>query len=241
LFFLLLSTKIKQAFRKDRYIGENISLFLDVQDYLLREVKPGLAFLADWEKAYDLADRGFLQESLNQFGFGSNFIRWFSVLHTGSTCKIIINSFLTDTFQVLCGVRQGCPLAPLLFLCVVEPLAEALRLSKVSGISLPDGKRLIYSGYADDTTVYISDAKDLSKILSIFEKFSYVSGMKLNVGKCTVIPMGSLINAPKPPSCPYRWLTDHADLERLLGIPVGIKLEKKECQVDAFCSKQAFQ
>jgi hypothetical protein len=147
------------------------------------------------------------------------------VLHAGSTCRIIINSSLTDTFQVLCGVRQGCPLAPLRFLCVVEPIAEALRASKVAGISLPDGKRLIYSSYADDTTVYISDAKDLPKVLSIFENFSYVSGMSLNVGKCTVILMGSLINAQKPASCAYTWLTDCNHLERLLGIPVGIKFE----------------
>jgi hypothetical protein len=32
------------GFLKDRYIGENITVFLDVQEYLLKEVKPGLAF-----------------------------------------------------------------------------------------------------------------------------------------------------------------------------------------------------
>jgi hypothetical protein len=47
------------GFLKGRYIGENITVFLDVQEYLLKEVKPGLAFLADWEKAYDPADRFF--------------------------------------------------------------------------------------------------------------------------------------------------------------------------------------
>jgi hypothetical protein len=161
------------------------------------------------------------------FGFGPQFVQWFSVLHAGSICKIIINSFLTDTLQVFSGVRQGCPLAPLLFLCVVEPLAEALRSSKVAGISLPDGKRLIDFGYADDTTVYLSDGKELPKVLSIFDKFSYVSGMKLNVGKCTVIPMGTLLSAQKPPSCPYKWLTDGDDLERLLGVPAGIKFENE--------------
>jgi hypothetical protein len=215
------------GFLKDRYIGEIITIFLDVQEYLLKTVKPGLAFLADWEKAYDLADRSFLKVSLCQFGFGPQFIQWFSVLHAGSLCKFIINSFLTDTFRVFSGVRQGCPLAPLLFLCVVEPLAEALRSSKVAGIRLPDGKRLIYSGYADDTTVYISDSKELPKVLTIFEKFSYVSGMKLNVGKCTVIPLGTLLNAQKPASCPYKWLTDGDDLERLLGVPIGIKFENE--------------
>jgi hypothetical protein len=58
----VLSTLIhadQTGFLKDRYIGENISLFLDIQGHLAKEVKPGLALLADWEKAYDLVDRDF--------------------------------------------------------------------------------------------------------------------------------------------------------------------------------------
>lgn len=93
------------CFLKDRYIGEN-TVFLDVQKYLLKEVKPGLAFLADWEKAYDLADCSVLQESLRYFGFGPIFIRWFSVLHAGSTCRIIINSFLQTLFKSCAGLDK---------------------------------------------------------------------------------------------------------------------------------------
>jgi hypothetical protein len=63
----VLSTLIhadQTGFLKDGYIGENISLFLDIQEHLAKEVKPGLAFLADWEKTYDLVDRDFLKASL---------------------------------------------------------------------------------------------------------------------------------------------------------------------------------
>jgi hypothetical protein len=101
----------------DRYIGENITIFLDVQEYLLKTVKPGLAFLADWEKAYDLADCSFLKENLCQFGFGPQFVQRFFVLHAGPVCKVILKSFQKDTFRIFSGVRQGCPLAPLLFMC----------------------------------------------------------------------------------------------------------------------------
>jgi hypothetical protein len=119
-------------------------------------------------------------------------------------------------------------------------LQNALRSSKIAGIRLPDGKRLFYSGYADDTTVYISDRNKLPKLLSIFKKFSYVSGMRLNVGKCTVIPMGILLSAQKPPSCPYRWLTDGDDLERLLGVPVGIKFENEAVSKSLLLKLQDF-
>jgi hypothetical protein len=88
-----------------------------------------------------------------------------SVLHSESLSKIAINGFLTEPLAVECGVRQGCPWAPLLFLCAVEPLGVALRSSNIKGIMLPDGKRIVYSGYADDTTLYLNDLDDLDSAL----------------------------------------------------------------------------
>jgi hypothetical protein len=93
----------QSGFLKDRYSGENISLFLDVQEHLMKEVKPGFSFLADWEKAYDLVDRPFLKTCLEQFGFGDYFVRWFSRLHNNTTAKVIINGFLTKAFPVESG------------------------------------------------------------------------------------------------------------------------------------------
>jgi hypothetical protein len=49
--------KDQTSFLKNRYIGENITLFLDTQEYLSKSLKRGYAFLADWEKAYDCIER----------------------------------------------------------------------------------------------------------------------------------------------------------------------------------------
>jgi hypothetical protein len=87
--------KDQTSFLKDRYIGENITLFLDIQEYMAKELQTGLCFLADWEKAYDLIDRPFLKKCFLQFGFGDSFTCWFSVLHNESCAKLIVNSFLT--------------------------------------------------------------------------------------------------------------------------------------------------
>jgi hypothetical protein len=146
--------KDQTGFLKDCYIGKNITLFLDIQECMAKELWSSLCFLADWEKAYDLVDRPFLKKCLLQFGFGDSFTHWFSVLHNESCAKVIVNSFLTKPFNVLSGGRQGCPWAPLLFLCAIEPLACALRHSELKGVILPDGQNVIYSGYADDTTLF---------------------------------------------------------------------------------------
>jgi hypothetical protein len=186
--------KDQTSFVKDRYIGENISLFLDTQHYLYKTNKTGYAFLADWEKAYDRIDRPFLEETLQAFGFGPDFINWFNLLHKDSNAQVILIGFLTESFGVQSGVRQGCPWAHFLFFVGIEPLACALKNnSSVNGIDLPDGKTLLYSGYGDDTTLFLSSLEDLHKCVSTFNIYSKYSGMKLNLSKSTVVPLGATL------------------------------------------------
>jgi hypothetical protein len=87
--------KDQTGFLKNRYIGENITLFLDTQEYLSKSSKRGYAFLADWENAYNRIDRNFIEQSLAAFGFGPQFCKWFRLLHKDSTAQVIINGFLT--------------------------------------------------------------------------------------------------------------------------------------------------
>jgi hypothetical protein len=90
-------------------------------------------------------------------------------------------------------------------------------------IPLPNGKRPVYSGYADDTTLYLSEPAELKLAMRIFEEYSKVSGMRLNVEKYCIIPFGSLMDEPKPPDCAFKWLSNPSDMEKVLGVPVGVK------------------
>jgi hypothetical protein len=116
------------------------------------------------------------------------------MLHKDSNAQVILNGFLTENFDVQSGVRQGYPWAPFLFLVGIEPLACALRNnSTVNSIGLPDGKKLLYSGYTDDTTLFLYSLEDLHKCVSTFNIYSKYSGMKLKLSKSTVIPLGAAL------------------------------------------------
>jgi hypothetical protein len=166
-----------------------------------------------------------MKHNLTYFGFGEYFLRWFSVLHAQSIACVTINAFLTEPFAVESGVRQGCPWAPFLFLCAIEPMANALRSSDLEGLKLPDGRRVIHSGYAVDTTLFLSGLDILFQAIPIFDTYAAVSGMKLNSTKCSIIPLGTLVDAKSPTNCPFEWLTDDSDPESLLGVPVGIEFQ----------------
>ena len=69
------------------------------------------------------------------------------------------------TFPLKSGIRQGCPLSPLLFNIVLEVLATAIREEKeIKGIQIgKEGGKL--SLFADDMIHYIENSKDTTRKL----------------------------------------------------------------------------
>ena len=106
-----------------RFIGENVALLRDVVHYA-NEANLPLAILSlDQEKAFDRVDWPFLQSTLLRMGFGPSFIKWVALFYTDIRSSILINSYASRHFKPSRGVRQGCPLSPLLYVLTVEVLA----------------------------------------------------------------------------------------------------------------------
>ena len=91
-------------------------------------------------------------------------------------------------FLLRSGIRQGCPLLPLLFNIVLEVLASAIRQQKaIKGIHI--GKEVKLSLFADDMIFYMEDPKDSTKkLLELIHEFSKVAGYKINVQKSAAFP-----------------------------------------------------
>ncbi|KAE9266852.1 hypothetical protein PR003_g31975, partial [Phytophthora rubi] len=83
--------------------------------------------MLDFKKAYDTVARDFLFLAMQRFGFSPAFIAMIRKLHNGTIARFLVNGELSEPQEVLSGIRQGCPLAPLLFLLAAEILALAIR------------------------------------------------------------------------------------------------------------------
>lgn len=157
----------------------------------------------DFSKAYDMVSWRFLYAVMERMGLPNQFTAMVKMLLQGASASVLVNGAPSVPFPICWGVRQGCPLAPLLFLLVAEALAEgtqaALREGTLRGITLPDGEsQQILTQFADDATFSIhSSAQYLATASELMDKFGLASGLYINRSKCALYWYG---NDPPPPT-----------------------------------------
>ena len=139
---------------KDRYIGKNIRLILEVIDYLNTYNKPGLLFFADFEKAFDSISHKCMLNSLQTLNFGPDIIQWTKVFYTNIQSIILNNRHMSESFSIQKGVRQRCPLSSFLFIICIQILTDYIKNNKnIKGITVQE-KEIKQSLFADDATFF---------------------------------------------------------------------------------------
>lgn len=93
-----------------RFIGEKVAFLRDVVDYCTSSGQPGLILSLDQEKAFNRVDWSFLHLVLTHMGFGPSFCNWVHLFYCGASSAVNVNGFISDSFPLARGVRQGCPI-----------------------------------------------------------------------------------------------------------------------------------
>ena len=172
-----------------RSVRWNLQLIRDAVAWAEDRHLPLMVVGLDQAKAFDRVHWGFMFRVLGRLGFSQVFLGWLKVLYTGVRSMVSVNGHLGDSFSLHAGVRQGCPLSPLLYILYMEPLAAAIRADPgVKGFLVPGsgGLRVKLSQYADDTTLLLDNDACLIRSLEIFQSFGKVAGAELNCTKSSV-------------------------------------------------------
>jgi hypothetical protein len=175
-----------------RFSSENVRVLQDIINHANQADSAAAIISLDQEKAFDHVDWSFMLRVLEQMNFGVSFRSWVKLLYTEIFSTVLVNDYVSELFPVTRGVRQGCPLSPLLYVLVAETIAGAIRKdSSIDGFLLPDGRRTKVFQYADDTSILVQSDNSIRALFSLFDRYERASGAKLNVTKSHGLLIGS--------------------------------------------------
>ncbi|KAK3514042.1 hypothetical protein QTP70_002494 [Hemibagrus guttatus] len=134
----------------------------------------------DLEKAFNCVPRGILWEVLWEYGVRGPLLRAVRSLYNWSRSLVRIASCKSDLFPVHVGLRQGCPLSPVLFIVFMDRISRCSQ--GLEGVRFGD-HRISSLIFADDVVLLAPSSLDLQYALGHFAAECEATVMRVNTSK----------------------------------------------------------
>jgi hypothetical protein len=151
-------SKEQFGFLENRQITDEIGVAQETLHSIKIKKSKALVLKLDMMKAYDRVDWSFLRLVLLQIGLSLEATDWIMGCVRSANFSVLINGSPSRFFRISRGLRQGCPLSPLLFLIIVEGLSRILlklvEEGKIEGVSVANGVRITHLLFVDDIILF---------------------------------------------------------------------------------------
>jgi hypothetical protein len=193
--FILWYFKRTIWFLEGRQINDAIGVVQEVVHSIKVKNIKELVLKLDLVKAYDRVDWGFLILVLLQIGLSLEATDWIMGCVTSTNFVVLINGKPTSFFKSSRGLRQGCPLSPLLFLIIIEGLSriiqERVKDKKLEGVPVARGLNITHLMFVDDVILFgIGCMAEWKVYKEILELFCKATGMEFNQQKSLFLEAG---------------------------------------------------
>ncbi|XP_074271494.1 uncharacterized protein LOC141595428 [Silene latifolia] len=231
-----LVSETQNAFLPGRNISDNILVAHEAINKISSHGKGRQAlgaFKADMSKAYDRVRWDFLEAVLVKYGFPPHLISLMMSCVTTVSYEILVNGVPLPQFKPRCGLRQGDPLSPYLFILCMEVLSRnvnhAHELRLVHGVQLVKEVRpTTHLFFADDSFFFFKDkGNTVTHLAQIIKEYCDASGQRLNVDKSGILFSPNTTLAKAQRIMKIFDIKKNNGIGKYLGIPAEFKDSKQ--------------
>ena len=188
-----------------------------------------LAWL-DLRNAFGSVPHDVISLTLSHLGVPKSVVDLIANVYTGASTMVSTPAGSTPEIPVLAGVKQGCPLSPILFNLSVEIILRSiLAKADVVGPAKHHGACISVLAYADDLVIISRNAAALQKLLDAASETANLIGLEFRPDKCA--SLSATYSKHKPTNIelndfivqgqPIAPLDQHEHY-RYLGVPIGV-------------------
>ena len=144
------------------------------------------ACFIDFRKAFDSVPHKGVFECMEKIGFSGKELELMKDIYRKTKCAVKVNDKTTDFFNFTKGVRQGCPLSPILFNIYVNEIFNLVNETNETNIYL-DNTKVNALMYADDLILLCENREGLQKLINKINDFCTERKLSVNTKKTKVM------------------------------------------------------
>ena len=137
----------------------------------------------DLRDAFGSVPHEYIKYVLHEMNFPEEITKLIANSYDNGTARVRIGSNESDIIHIHKGVKQGCPLSPLIFNFCMNPLLNKLE-KEGAGYNISDKCSLKVQAYADDIIIFASTRDGLQRNLNIVNSFLEYAKVMVNTNKC---------------------------------------------------------
>lgn len=183
------------GFRKGEECISQAALLTEILKRRSLMKKQTVVCFLDFSKAYDNVPHGGLIQKLSKYGIGGKILQLIKNIYSNPKIKVKLGDKTSSSYSYKKGVKQGCPLSPLLFNLYINDILAGLPAVN----TYMDNKKISGLLFADDTVLIAESHEDMNRSLSIIDEWCSKWKMKINSQKC-----GSMVFYPDEQKLPLK-------------------------------------
>jgi len=177
----------QNGYRERRSAIDNVFIVTTAIENELRKNKGKLfVFFSDLKSAFDTVNREILYEKMSTLGIKEEYISAIRAIYTETENLVRINDTTSYPFWTDTGLKQGCPLSPLLFSIYLTDLENTLKSGQSGGVVI--GKHKVHSlSFADDVVLFAKNNKEMNEAINRFKKYLDRRNLTLSTDKSKIM------------------------------------------------------